>query len=350
MRAIRQKKKKKPIDVKESRKNEKESMRQQIFKLTEDGFSPNIISKQTGIDRNFVNNTLYNSKTSHLVSLRSVGQPRKFQDKHLLALNEYVTKNLGKLLTVNLMKKYLEDKFQMENFNVCNSTIRNMLKSLKITRKRSKVFKIEINSQKLIEQRKESADQFVKYLNSGFKFVYIDETSFNTNLYPLYGYSKTGESFKIIEEPRKYNLTLIAAITSLKLLCYKFFKDAIKGSDFGAFILEVIENNPEIKKNLNKTVFYFDGAGQHRANILKDLKLNINTFQSVPYSPFLNPIESVFSIWKHHTRKLRNDFTLELIDAIIQASQLITSDKIYRFIGLCYKYWLLSYCKQNINL
>ena len=41
----------------------------------------------------------------------------------------------------------------------------------------------------------------------------------------------------------------------------------VKGKDFASFLGELIRNNTEIKENLQKTVFYFDNAKIHKADV-----------------------------------------------------------------------------------
>ena len=48
--------------------------------------------------------------------------------------------------------------------------------------------------------------------------------------------------------------------------------------------------------------FFLDNAKIHHANINKDIRDNFAFFFSAPYSPFLNPIEEVFSLIKNKFR------------------------------------------------
>ena len=75
-----------------------------------------------------------------------------------------------------------------------------MLKRLNITRKRAYPQKFqEVNWIKIKAKRRNLILQYLKYLKHGFKFIFIDESSLNVNVYPLYGYSNKGQRFKVLE-------------------------------------------------------------------------------------------------------------------------------------------------------
>ena len=47
-----------------------------------------------------------------------------------------------------------------------------------------------------------------------------------------------------------------------------------------------------------------DNARSHKAEGLKPFLDNLNVLYNAPYSPFLNPIEEMFGLWKHYYHKL----------------------------------------------
>ena len=60
-----------------------------------------------------------------------------------------------------------------------------------------------------------------------------------------------------------------------------------------------------------------DYAQCHHGKLLHNLCKKINVFYNPPYSPFLNPIEEVFGLFKYYLRKSRkinaNDLTKQII-------------------------------------
>ena len=70
--------------------------------------------------------------------------------------------------------------------------------------------------------------------------IYIDETSSNTNIVPLYGYSKAGQKFKVKVPPRGKNLSCVAAVTNDKILACQFANGSFKRWEFGIFMINLI--------------------------------------------------------------------------------------------------------------
>ena len=74
-----------------------------------------------------------------------------------------------------------------------------------------------------------------------------------------------------------------------------------------------------------------DNARSHHALGLRPFLDNLNVIYSAPYSPFLNPIEEMFGLWKHHYRKINFLNNSEVIDNIYQSSKYLTTEKISKF-------------------
>ena len=223
------------------------------------------------------------------------------------------------------------------------------MKKLNITRKRSSPQKLQVNLQEYKKRRKDSADLFVKYLDQGYNFIYIDESSFNLNIISNYGYSKKGKKFRVIEYPKLENMSLIATISNTELVGFMIFEGSVKSDDFGSFLLDLINNNSSIKDNLKKTVFYFDNGPTHKGNVLNDMLSEVNYMRGPSYSPFLNPIEGIFGIWKHLVRKCGFKSQISLIDTIIETSKKINKKHTLNMVLNSLKYWLQAYSLQDIE-
>ena len=124
--------------------------------------------------------------------------------------------------------------------------------------------------------------------------IFVDETDFNKNMTPLYGYAKVGEECYVKSDPKSANYTAISAITKSKVIGYQFYKGGVTGQEFGAFIINLLLNNPEMLENLSDYCFFIDNAPIHRAEIFKSFFQNIQILFNASYSPALNPIEEFF--------------------------------------------------------
>ena len=77
-------------------------------------------------------------------------------------------------------------------FSFKHSILFNLIKKSGFTHKKKTLF-----SQKINDIRYDKAFLIVKFIYYDFKFIYLDESSFNINMEPIYGYSKRGEKFII---------------------------------------------------------------------------------------------------------------------------------------------------------
>ena len=78
--------------------------------------------------------------------------------------------------------------------------------------------------------------------------------------------------------------------------------------------------------NINNAIFIMDNVPFHKSQQIKNFILErgyqYNYLSS--YSPFLNPIENLFSKWKDYTKRLNSNNEEELIAGIENGRELIT--------------------------
>lgn len=105
-------------------------------------------------------------------------------------------------------------------------------------------------------------------------------------------------------------------------------KGVVTSKDFGGFLINLIKNQDEIRNFLSSFIFYIDNAATHMAKYLDKIKKNINIMYGPSYSPQLNPIEGVFSLWKYIIRAKNPKDENELIKNIMWASKKIKSSQL----------------------
>ena len=108
-------------------------------------------------------------------------------------------------------------------------------------------------------------------------------------------------------------ISILLCITEKKVFNYQLFDGSVTGKDDGAFILNVISQNDEIRLNIDHYVWYMDNAQIHKASCIASILESINVYYASPYSPFLNPIEEVFGLWKHYIRERAKNNRNELL-------------------------------------
>ena len=246
-------------------------------------------------------------------------------------LEIYMSQPSNRLSTLASMRKHLIEKFHLQNKRIALSTISKMLKRLSFSRKRTKKIATRRNITLTREKRTDVARRFLSAERAGKEIIFIDETGFNQQMIPLYGYSKIGERCLVSANFRSQNYTVIAAITKSRILGYQIFKGSVKAEDFGSFIASLLNEYPEILQNRSKYVFFMDNAPIHKAKTLKPFFENFSVLFNAPYSPFLNSIEEFFGNWKYHFRKKFRENTVDIVNKILRSVKEIDKALLFSF-------------------
>lgn len=269
------------------------------------------------------NGTLFNwcklDKTNNITEKKNYNKKNvKITTNIKLYIRWYVIKyynfNYKKLL-VAIYRKY--------KIHISKTSLYNILKQLNITRK--KIYKPRIYKRKTtVKERKKLLKQTMK--NIGIEnIICIDETSFDTSVSPIYGWSKAGHKIEKAVNAVRKRYSIISAISNNKIISIK----AISGSANGEVFLKFIKNI--INENGNVHIF-LDNARIHHYTKLKEY---IDTTKStliynIPYCPKYNPIEIVFSKVKNMVRNKTNNQS-NLIKNINNAFNKITKNDLNNF-------------------
>lgn len=104
-------------------------------------------------------------------------------------------------------------------------------------------------------------------------------------------------------------------MTRQGMLHYKMLPGSCTSEEYSTFIVELISVCRG--KNMRRGVFSQDNARPHSRRFIEDV-LDDNDVLMVnlpPYSPFLNPIENCFSIWK---KSVRDDCVMNVTELYIE--------------------------------
>ena len=140
-----------------------------------------------------------------------------------------------------------------------------------------------------------------------YKMVFIDETSWN--IFSRHNYAKSPQGSKAIvhRTHMKCNMTAIMAMTRDGPLYTVVIRNkSVDTSTFKDYFLHVLKQLPPNQR----FCFYLDNARIHNKQVLHDILKNTGhkIIFGAPYSPEMNPIELIFSIWKDIVeKKIGND-------------------------------------------
>ena len=141
--------------------------------------------------------------------------------------------------------------------------------------------------------------------------IYVDETGFNLWTKRAYGRARMGERVnRVVRGQRGNNITVIVAISDqVGVLYYEVKEGGVNQEKFADFLtsLSVVIGEEEAAE----AVVVMDNAPCHRrAHEWPNLSIKYLP----PYSPFLNPIEECFSVFKAYLKHRLNDISAANLD------------------------------------
>lgn len=162
--------------------------------------------------------------------------------------------------------------------------------------------------------------------------VFIDESGFSSQHHRSKGWSRKGTpAFHHTKTVRGVNHSVIAAISPVHGLVHYKLKRTEKNEEYkteGVGEEVFVEFTRQLlSKNIFKqrSTFYFvimDNVGFHRSpDVVKLYNARHHHVLLPPYSPFLNPIELIFSQWKQLYKKEMHRDDEEVVAAIHSSAQ-----------------------------
>jgi transposase len=221
-----------------------------------------------------------------------ISKPSKMT-REMVNFLKYSTKN-NPFQTCSDLKNQL---FTIFNIKVSSSLCYSALKKANISKVKVKThYRSKLQTEKLCEFK----NQIQLEIDSGRKLIFIDETGFRTNSFPLYGYvSKGSKLVKYIGTSchRKVYSTCVA--TSEDSILHVLHKNSAFNTESFLHFLDgiMIDSN---------CTLVMDNASIHKT------KLTLNFIKSKgwkvcflpPGTPDFNPVENLFGIVKTYYRKL----------------------------------------------
>ena len=136
---------------------------------------------------------------------------------------------------------------------------------------------------------------------------------------------------------------MICAISKDRLIKNKYYLGSVTGKIFTFWIKELLT----LFQNSSKKYFICDNSTVHHVKEIEYLFDDIihEIMYLSPYSPQLNPIESLFSKWKIGVKRHRLTSRDNLLNRIKESQRLITVDDCQHWIKHSSKY--LSICLKK---
>ena len=175
------------------------------------------------------------------------------------------------------------------------------------------------NTPELKEKRREVARLLWNLYQKGKKFLFVDETHWETGKRCTRGWSSKGQKALSCRPFQRTKFTSIAVVSSTGEKTARVFKGTVTAAIFLEFMAEILNWHSE--RSRDKIIVYMDNAPVHNPPALKRLveRAGHTLVFGPKYSPEMNPIELVFGFWKKRvdraimTRELTETNVLQVI-------------------------------------
>jgi len=176
--------------------------------------------------------------------------------------------------------------------------------------KRLNVIAAAANTEALWQERNQFAVWFLTQRGNQRNIVFVDEVGFKMTTRVSRGRSKKGEKAQYVGPAiNSRNVSVVAGMTNTGLLHYEVLTGPGNSERFMHFI-DDMAGARDLLRLPNDSVIIMDNVPFHRnRQVVELMELRGWNYKFLPpYSPFLNPIECLFSQWKNYVKNPRRNF------------------------------------------
>jgi transposase len=158
------------------------------------------------------------------------------------------------------------------------------------------------------------------------KMYFVDEFGVTITSRSNYGRSVKGsKAYKKVKQIRSRNYSIAAVMNQNSILLFQIQDNAYNSEDYTDFMAQLFHHFTE--NGILGAHLIMDNVPFHKAERVMQL-IETNGHHPVflpPYSPFLNPIEELFSKWKNDIRRSESQNEDELYETVHNTSDNITA-------------------------
>ncbi|XP_049294417.1 uncharacterized protein LOC125769652 isoform X2 [Anopheles funestus] len=320
------------------RKTTSDEDRQRIVSAYLNGTTPKLISRMFEINLSTVYNILQiYKKTAHVEAKKRGGNhPKLLSAEAVASVQQWIDEDC----TITL-KKLADKIYGQYQIRASITTISREIKGFNYTLKRLHLIPERRNTESTVSERKEYAtnlyDLSHQYADSGM--VFVDEVGFNVSMRTSSGRSVKGApATAVVPNIRSRNISIICAMNKQGILHYSVHHQAINRQSFKEYVLQL---KRELRsQNINRSVIIMDNVRFHKCAEVREAigEDQDRVIYLPPYSPFLNPIENLFSKWKNMVKRTNPQNEVQLIDAIANGATTLTPEDCEGYIRNMWSY------------
>lgn len=264
-------------------------------------------------------------KTGRIESIKS-GGPRnvKINNEIRIKIRRMVEEDA--CVTLKQIKMMVFNDF---NLNICLATIYRCLDSFHFSWKKLALIPIRRNIDENKEARYIYAQTYFGFLCeiSEENIIFVDEIGFNLSMRSHHGRSIIGTTpYTMVPNVRSRNFSVCCAMSKGGLLFKKISTSAFNSESFLGYIDDLFIYLTSM--NLQQCLIIMDNVKFHKSRgVIRFFEQSAHKLLFLPpYSPFINPIENMFSKWKNYVRRSSPTNDDELRSAIDRGLENITEN------------------------
>jgi len=205
------------------------------------------------------------------------------------------------------------------------STLSRIIRAFHYTLKRTSVQPERRNNNETIHARAVYAEHYLSIMAHREKIFFIDESGFCVSMRRRQGRARIGMPAVVrVPAVRTKNFSLCAAYNVSTMFHFNIQERAYNTSSFSVYMTQIIQKLSE--SGIEHVIFVMDNVAFHHHSAITALVSEAGHQLAFlpPYSPFLNPIEEVFSKWKNYVKTCKPTNEEQLFAAIMNGAQSIT--------------------------
>jgi transposase len=299
-------------------------MRQRIVDAYVANNNTTTISGILGVNKSTVHSVIkVYCKENRVDSKKRGGARSKLTEEAKATIRSWVDEDCS--ITLRRLKERSSAELQID---VTEKTIDRCLSAFQYTLKRVHVQPERRNTEEAIQVRANYANSFMDLLSrvDDHHLIFIDEVGFSVSMRSRRGRSPIGtRAVQVVPALRTRNISIFCAMQKTGLLFYQAKATAYNTSSCVDALKEMFEKLLALE--IHNAVLILDNVPFHHARLVREATIEHGhqlMFISA-YSPFLNPIENMFSKWKEYVRNMRPQNEAHLLELISAGGETISS-------------------------
>ena len=255
-------------------------------------------------------------------------KPKLITEEHCVFLRELMEEDC----TVTL--EYMQEQFEVvDGLRVGLTTIHNRIIGFHFSFKVIKKQCMAAVTEAVKEQRRQYSQWLMNAVMEGRNLVYLDEVGFTVSSRVNRGRAEVGESARLeVPTIRSRNVSCISAIHRTGVVHYEILEAHANGERFRQYLHGL--QAELLMRQIADPIIVMDTVAFHHMDIVLEemIILGLDHHFLPPYSPFFNPIENMFSQWKHYVRVQKPRNFEELTFAMNNVRNIISGDDCNNYI------------------